>query len=88
MNLDSIITLSDVTYGYSLKLTILEGIHLTIYKGQYIGLLGPSGSGKTTLLKIIVGLIKPRHGSITFVNNSSLASNKPNHRIRTTDRKC
>ena len=77
MKLDSIINLSDVTYGYSLKSTILEGIHLTIYKGQYIGLLGPSGSGKTTLLKIIVGLIKPRHGSITFVNNSSLASNRP-----------
>ena len=76
MNPDSIITLSNVTYGYSLKLTILEGIHLTIYKGQYLGLLGPSGSGKTTLLKIIVGLIKPRHGSITFVNKSSLASNK------------
>jgi ABC-type Mn2+/Zn2+ transport system ATPase subunit len=74
---DSIMTLSDVTYGYSLKSTILEGIYLTIHRGQYLGLLGPSGSGKTTLLKIIIGLIKPQHGSITFVIDSSLGSNKP-----------
>ncbi|MEP6575288.1 MAG: metal ABC transporter ATP-binding protein [Nitrososphaerota archaeon] len=76
MNLDNIITLSGVGYGYSLKSAVLDGIHLTIHKGQYIGLLGPSGSGKTTLLKIIIGLIKPWHGSITFAINSSPGSNK------------
>jgi ABC-type Mn2+/Zn2+ transport system ATPase subunit len=73
---DNIITLSDVTYGYSLKSTTLEGVSLTIRRGQFMGLLGPSGSGKTTLLKIITGLIKPWHGSITFANNSSTYSRK------------
>lgn len=76
MKLDNIITLSDITYGYSLKSSILEGINLTIRKGQFIGLLGPNGSGKTTLLKLIIGLIKPWHGSITFANDSSSGSNK------------
>ncbi len=75
MRPDSIITLSDVNYGYSLKSTILEGMYLTIHRGQYLGLLGPSGSGKTTLLKIIIGLIKPWHGSVIFAN-SSPGSNK------------
>jgi ABC-type Mn2+/Zn2+ transport system ATPase subunit len=76
VKLDNIITLSDITYGYSLKSPILEGINLTIRKGQFIGLLGPNGSGKTTLLKLIIGLIKPWHGSITFANDSSSGSNK------------
>jgi ABC-type Mn2+/Zn2+ transport system ATPase subunit len=70
------ITLSGVTYGYSLKSPVLEGIDLRIRRGQYIGLLGPNGSGKTTLLKIIIGLIKPWHGSIIFDNKSSSGSNK------------
>ena len=76
MNQDKIITISGITYGYSLKSPVLEGIDLTIHKGQFVGLLGPSGSGKTTLLKIIIGLIKPWHGSVTFTNISSLRTNK------------
>jgi len=70
------ITLSGVTYGYSIKSAVLEGIHLTITSGQFIGLLGPSGSGKSTLIKIIIGLIKPWHGSITFDNSSSHGTKK------------
>jgi ABC-type Mn2+/Zn2+ transport system ATPase subunit len=70
------ITLSGITYGYSLKSPVLEGIDLRIRRGQFIGLLGPNGSGKTTLLKIIIGLIKPWHGSIIFDNKLSSGSNK------------
>lgn len=76
MNQDNIITISGITYGYSLKSPVLEGINLTIHRGQFVGLLGPSGSGKTTLLKIIIGLIKPWHGSVTFANNSASSSYK------------
>jgi ABC-type Mn2+/Zn2+ transport system ATPase subunit len=76
MKLNSMITLNDVTFGYSLKSPIVEGINLTIFKGQFVGLLGPSGSGKTTLLKLIIGLIKPWHGSIIFHDSSSVRSSK------------
>ena len=76
LNQDNIITISGITYGYSLKSPVLEGINLTIHRGQFVGLLGPSGSGKTTLLKIIIGLIRPWHGSVTFANISSLRTNK------------
>ena len=70
MNSNTIASVSDISFGYSLKAPILEGINLNIKRGQFIGLLGPSGSGKTTLIKILVGLIKPWHGSITFDNTS------------------
>ena len=71
MNSNTIASISDLSFGFSQKAPILEGINLNIKRGLFIGLLGPSGSGKTTLLKIIVGLIKPWHSSITFDNTIS-----------------
>jgi putative ABC transport system ATP-binding protein len=42
----------------------LNGINLTIDKGEFTAIVGPSGSGKTTLLNMIGGLDSPDSGSI------------------------
>ena len=43
----------------------LEGVSMTVARGQFVALYGPSGSGKTTLLDLIVGLRSaPDSGSI------------------------
>lgn len=42
----------------------LEGIDLSIRKGEFFSLLGPSGSGKTTLMRIIAGFEEPNAGSV------------------------
>lgn len=42
----------------------LEGISLTITKGECIGIVGETGSGKSTLVDLILGLLKPSRGSI------------------------
>jgi NitT/TauT family transport system ATP-binding protein len=44
---------------------ILEGIDLTILKGEFVSLIGPSGCGKSTVLKLISGLTSPTSGTIT-----------------------
>ena len=41
----------------------VEGLDLTIYRGEVFGLLGPNGSGKTTTIRMLTGLISPTGGS-------------------------
>ncbi len=47
---------------------ILKNITANIKKGDYVGIVGPNGSGKTTLLRIILGTLKPTHGSAKILN--------------------
>ena len=56
---DPIISLSKLhlTLGTKAsKVNILNGIDLTITKGETVSILGPSGSGKTSLMLVIAGL--------------------------------
>ena len=56
----------------------LDGISLKVEKGQTVIVVGPNGAGKSTLLKTILGLEKPRRGSVTFQDAeiSGLAAHK------------
>jgi len=62
----NILTLKNVSFGYTYHLPVIDGITLEIPRGSYTALLGPSGSGKSTLLKIIIGIYKPWNGTIMF----------------------
>lgn len=46
------------------KSKVLEGLDLSIKKGQSVALIGPSGAGKTTLADVILGLLGPQKGQI------------------------
>ncbi|MEU8899919.1 ATP-binding cassette domain-containing protein [Nocardia sp. NPDC048505] len=43
---------------------VLDGIDLTIRRGEFVVLLGPSGTGKTTLLRLLTGLERPDSGQV------------------------
>ncbi len=45
---------------------ILRGIDFSVARGETIGLMGRNGMGKSTLLKSIIGLVKPRGGSVAI----------------------
>ena len=44
----------------------LQGISLTVAKGELVALLGRNGMGKSTTLKSVMGLVKPKSGTVTF----------------------
>lgn len=60
---EPIIRLNDIWFGYDMK-DVLKGLSLEIHEGERIGLIGPNGSGKTTLLYIIMGILRPRSGTV------------------------
>jgi len=48
------------------EFTALDGVSLTLEKGQSIGVIGRNGSGKSTLLKILAGIILPDGGTVVI----------------------
>jgi len=46
------------------SLSVLQGIDLSIARGEFIAVLGPSGSGKSTLLGLMAGLDRPSEGEV------------------------
>ena len=65
--LDSDITLEDITFGYSpLDAPILQNFNLHIKKGGSLAIIGGSGSGKSTVAKLIAGLFCEKDGKIYF----------------------
>jgi putative ABC transport system ATP-binding protein len=55
----------------------LDGLNLTVPRGDFLALMGPSGSGKTTLLNLIAGIDSPTRGSLHIdgVDIASLSRN-------------
>jgi Cu-processing system ATP-binding protein len=54
------------------KLTVLDGLDLSIKEGGIFAILGPNGSGKTTLIKCLLGMVIPNTGVISFKNENVL----------------
>jgi ABC-type multidrug transport system ATPase subunit len=42
----------------------VDGVDLTIRRGEMYGFLGPNGAGKTTTLRMVLGLLKPSAGEV------------------------
>jgi lipopolysaccharide export system ATP-binding protein len=51
------------TYG---KRPVLRNVTVEVRGGEVVGLLGPNGAGKTTTFSIIIGIIRPDRGKVTY----------------------
>ena len=58
---------------------ILHGVSISLHAGETLGLMGRNGMGKTTLIRTIMGLVRPRSGSVTVAGRDVTKS--PTHAI-------
>jgi putative ABC transport system ATP-binding protein len=56
----------------SFDVPVLNGISVSVPKGDFLALMGPSGSGKTTLLNLIAGIDRPTRGQV-FVDGKEIS---------------
>ena len=61
--MQDLLTIENIAKDYN-GINVINDISISVKPGEIIGLLGPNGAGKTTLFYIIMGLIKPRKGTI------------------------
>lgn len=60
---EEIVSIKDIWVHYD-GISILEGVSLSVERGDFLGIIGPNGGGKTTLLKVILGLVNPSRGKV------------------------
>jgi energy-coupling factor transport system ATP-binding protein len=62
--MDPIIEIQDLHFSYPNGINAVDGISLSIHKGEFIAIMGENGAGKTTLVKHFNGLLRPSKGHI------------------------
>jgi len=71
IDIENVVEVDNIIKNFSIGgglFTALNGMSITIKKGEFSGLVGPSGSGKTTLLNIIGGLDSPTSGNVKVLD--------------------
>ncbi|MGW4384152.1 ABC transporter ATP-binding protein [Kitasatospora sp. NPDC004531] len=66
---DAAVALHDVRKRYG-AVQALDGVSLTVERGEFFGILGPNGAGKTTLVEIVEGLRTPDSGTVRVFGES------------------
>ena len=75
------LTIENVTKRFG-EIVALDGVSLSLARGEFFGLLGPNGAGKTTLMSLVAGLRAPDSGIIS-INGQRVGRNAmaPRHEL-------
>ena len=63
------VEIRNLCFGYE-EHEVLHNINLTVSPGDFAMVVGPNGGGKSTLLRLMLGLLKPRYGSVRILGES------------------
>ncbi len=69
-----IIEVKDLTKKYG-EVTAVDGVSMSVERGELVGIIGPDGAGKTTFLRMLSGALHPTSGTIT-VNGKTFSENR------------
>src|ERR687883_672993 len=67
---DYLVETRGLTKKYGPHLVAVNGVSLTVRRGEVYGFLGPNGAGKTTTLRMLLGLIRPTSGAASVLGRS------------------
>ena len=75
--------ITDLRVAYNRVVKVLEGISISVPKGNIVAMLGANGSGKSTTLKAVSGMLRPENGAIiagvvTFLEEDVTGLTAPN----------
>ncbi len=70
-----IISIENLFFSYNHQ-PVLRNVNLDIYEKEIVSIVGPNGGGKTTLLRLILGLLKPKSGTILVDGKPPAAASK------------
>ena len=74
---DAVVEISDVSFAYRSGQPVLDGVSLTVRRGEIVVLEGANGSGKTTLAKLAAGLLEPATGTVRRRGRATYLSQDP-----------
>lgn len=63
--MEKILDVRDLTKSFGAKKAV-DRISLSVTRGEVMGLLGPNGAGKTTAIRMMMGILAPDEGEISF----------------------
>jgi len=76
MKQEALLSIENVEKTYKMgkagDLTVLKGINLQIFEGEFVAITGPSGSGKSTMMNIVGALDIPSKG-VVYLNGKNIA---------------
>lgn len=73
---DTIISLNGISQIWDHK-KVLDDINFDVRRGDFIAITGPNGGGKTTLLRILLRLLKPTAGTVTYLHEGQPVKHLP-----------
>lgn len=78
------VALQNVAFAYEQGREVFSNLSVTAAPGEIIGIISPSGGGKTTLLRLLLGLVSPQKGEVTFRAGDVQAQMEPSMRCLMT----
>ncbi|MGF1910078.1 DUF3744 domain-containing protein [Vibrio kasasachensis] len=61
-----LLRVNNLTYSYDGERNALDSVSFDVMPGEFVSILGKNGSGKSTITKLVMGVIEPDAGNITF----------------------
>lgn len=72
---EPVIALHDIRVTYTDR-PVLPGISLRVNRGDFMTITGPNGGGKTTLLRVMLKLLRPDSGTVTYYDTEGRPTNR------------